>query len=368
MQDEASGRVGGLASAARPITPPDALLYDGAHAAAPRLFVIAGDRDVHDALGAAASAQGLRLLGAARADQAEAALGEIATLELIWMEVLAADLAAPAACFDALAGRLRTLVDLGSAHLVICTDRPSLDAVHAAFGAHATILCAPSAAERALALSLAWDSPGSHVHDVVREPDSNELARLYEEVARISRMLSQLTHGDASRLSGGAAPPVAYGAGGHAASPSPFIEDHVAAPARGYRGPPPLDGMPPARPPGYAPGPRAALVRRLIRLRRMREHFFAADMFADPAWDMLLDLYAARLERAQVSVSSLCIAAAVPATTALRWVKSMTDAGIFVRMADPHDGRRVFIALSEASAEALDRYFALAEAEGFATI
>ncbi len=86
-------------------------------------------------------------------------------------------------------------------------------------------------------------------------------------------------------------------------------------------------------------------------------NYFPADLFADPAWDMLLDLYAARLERQPVSVSSLCIAAAVPATTALRWIKTMTDAGLFVREADPHDGRRIFIALAEGACDALARYF-----------
>ena len=71
----------------------------------------------------------------------------------------------------------------------------------------------------------------------------------------------------------------------------------------------------------------------------------------------LLDLFAARLERQPVSVSSLCIAAAVPATTALRWIKTMTDAGLFLREADPRDGRRIFIALTESVCEAMARYF-----------
>src|SRR3546814_21197648 len=85
---------------------------------------------------------------------------------------------------------------------------------------------------------------------------------------------------------------------------------------------------------------RAKEVRRMLRQRRMREQYFPAEMFADPAWDMLLDLYAARLDRQPVSVSSLCIAAAVPATTALRWIKPMTDAGIFLRAAEPNEDRK----------------------------
>lgn len=103
---------------------------------------------------------------------------------------------------------------------------------------------------------------------------------------------------------------------------------------------------------------RARFVRGLIRQRRERERHFPADMFADPAWDMLLDLYAAHYEGGKnVSVSSLCIAAAVPATTALRWIKTMTDAGYFVRVADPNDGRRIFIQLAETTRAELDTYF-----------
>lgn len=110
------------------------------------------------------------------------------------------------------------------------------------------------------------------------------------------------------------------------------------------------------RPLGFDKG-RARFVRLRIRQRRQRERHFPADMFADPAWDMMLDLYAAHYERRDVSVSSLCIASAVPATTALRWIKHVVDAGYFERFADPHDGRRIFVRLSEASRRSLDDYF-----------
>jgi DNA-binding MarR family transcriptional regulator len=36
----------------------------------------------------------------------------------------------------------------------------------------------------------------------------------------------------------------------------------------------------------------------------------------------------------------------------------MTDKGIFVRRADPHDGRRVFVELSKDASLAMRRYFA----------
>jgi hypothetical protein len=104
--------------------------------------------------------------------------------------------------------------------------------------------------------------------------------------------------------------------------------------------------------------PDTGLVRRIIRSRQARAKHFDAQLFADPAWDMLLDLTASRTEEARVSVTSLCIASGVPATTALRWISLMVSRGIFVRIEDPCDGRRAFVELSEDSCKAISRYFA----------
>lgn len=102
----------------------------------------------------------------------------------------------------------------------------------------------------------------------------------------------------------------------------------------------------------------AAAVRDLLRARRLRDQFFGGELFADPAWDMILDLMAARLSGERVSVSSLCIAAAVPPTTALRWIRHLTQAGMLERRPDTQDGRRVFIALSDEAAASVHRWYA----------
>jgi DNA-binding MarR family transcriptional regulator len=102
----------------------------------------------------------------------------------------------------------------------------------------------------------------------------------------------------------------------------------------------------------------AEAVRTIIRARRLRGRYFSQEIFADPAWDMLLDLLQAEISQLRVPVSSLCIAAAVPATTALRWLKTMVSQGLFLRRADPHDGRRVFVELAPETSRALRRYFA----------
>ncbi len=116
------------------------------------------------------------------------------------------------------------------------------------------------------------------------------------------------------------------------------------------------------------PQPRPVDVRSLIKLRRMRDRFFDSALFADPGWDILLDLYAAKEEGKSVSVSSLCIAAAVPPTTALRWITNMTEAGLLVRVQDPHDARRVFIELAPESHGQMAAYFEAIRSYGISAI
>jgi Winged helix DNA-binding domain len=102
-----------------------------------------------------------------------------------------------------------------------------------------------------------------------------------------------------------------------------------------------------------AGGVDAGFIRGVIRARQRRSAAFGIDLFADPVWDMMLDLLAARLEGRPVSTSSLCIAAGVPGTTALRWIRQATERGLFVRVADPRDGRGVLVELSDDTAERL---------------
>ncbi len=106
---------------------------------------------------------------------------------------------------------------------------------------------------------------------------------------------------------------------------------------------------------------KAQHARRIIAERRRRERTLGSELFADPAWDMLLDLYAAYHERRNVSVSSLCIASAVPATTALRWIKTMTEKGLLSRSADAHDGRRIYLHITDHVLEAMDEFLGRAE-------
>ncbi len=194
------------------------------------------------------------------------------------------------------------------------------------------LLVEPKPGERSRAIARCMGRQHAVVHDSFADARTDEIVNLQNEVARISRMLARLSRDETE------ARPV---------PPSPFIDEPIQSPRRDF---------------GAQEGTRAVPVsvrdvRMVIRQRRLRDELFDPELFADPAWDMLLDLFAARLDRHRVSVSSLCIAAAVPATTALRWIKSLTDQGLFERQEDPHDGRRIFVALSDRAALAMQAYF-----------
>ncbi len=100
---------------------------------------------------------------------------------------------------------------------------------------------------------------------------------------------------------------------------------------------------------GRSPQIDARYLRTIIASRRAREKVFGDGLFSDPAWDILLDLTAARLDNVVVAVTSLCIAANVPTTTALRWINSMVASGLLERRADPDDGRRSYVVITDAT-------------------
>ncbi len=220
--------------------------------------------------------------------------------------------------------------------MVLSTTLDALDAVYAACPAsEPQILVNSTRAGRVIVLGmiLAEGEGGAAVRELT-EGDRLTLLRLTEQVGVLAARIDRFGEGGPGLVPFGEAPPPAAGNGG-------------AGPQRTGR---------PA-----LPDPR--LVRRLIARRQARARFFDGELFADPAWDMLLDLTAARAEHARVSVTSLCIAAGVPATTALRWISQLTRVGLFERVEDEADRRRAFIALSDTAAEAMARYFAELESD-----
>jgi DNA-binding MarR family transcriptional regulator len=90
-----------------------------------------------------------------------------------------------------------------------------------------------------------------------------------------------------------------------------------------------------------------AFARLLYRERRARDSFLSEGLFGEPAWDILLDLFACQAEGRTVRISSACIAAAVPASTALRYIAEMERRGLIRRTRSDRDRRSQHVTLTD---------------------
>lgn len=295
----------------------------------PGLSIYANRAHLRASLREDAEAAGMRLVAAAP-------LADLVTLgenlaQARLAEVILVDCPQVDAGVLAALARLDMRAAGGTMRLIVSTGVEALDDVFACMDQSSPVLLVdPDRAERVLALGrvLAAMPAGGGAGGVreLSDDDRLMLVRLTEQVGQIAGRIDRLDLGAAGPRP---APP--------AKAPSPSLPGGPATPAQ----------LPDAR-----------LVRRIIRQRQLRGRFLDNDLFADPAWDMLLDLTASRLEGKRVSVTSLCIAAGVPPTTALRWIGQMVDAGLFVRLSDGTDKRRAFIDLSDKAVQAMARYFA----------
>jgi DNA repair protein RadC len=95
-----------------------------------------------------------------------------------------------------------------------------------------------------------------------------------------------------------------------------------------------------------------------LRRRMLREQLFGApELFGDPAWEMLIDIFIHECEGNPLPVSSLCVTPSIPMSSALRLCQKLCDAGIINRTPDPSDGRRSFVSLAPETAHRIRAYF-----------
>ncbi|MES2327104.1 MAG: MarR family winged helix-turn-helix transcriptional regulator [Pseudomonadota bacterium] len=286
------------------------------YADSPPMLVAASSERAMGLAEHSAAAAGLRVGARLPIEQAAERIEQQIAATAVWVE-LDRD-GGPA--MDELLAKIGKDVDDGRYAAVVSATSDLLDPIAASLdGSGVELIIDAGEADRVAALAIATSRRGMplHVADVASDNNAERLRQLSEEVSRIASTLARLSTGPGA--------------------PIRPIEKSSAADV------PPLS---------------VETVRSVIRARRMRARYFRDELFADPAWDMLLDLLQAEIAQLRVPVSSLCIAASVPATTALRWLKTMVSEGIFVRRADPHDGRRVFVELAPEASQALRRYFA----------
>lgn len=262
----------------------------------------------------AAQSTGLRVGARLPIDAAQQRLNLQGATTALWIE-LDSDFGQP---MDDLLSRVSRDVAGGRYSAVVSATADLVDVVAASLGSSdVQLIVDANDVERTAAFALASCELPLGIGDVASDSNAERLRQLSEEVSRIASTLARLSTGPGAPVRTSAQPTS-----------------------------------------GDIPPLSADVVRSVIRARRLRARYFRDELFADPAWDMLLDLLQAEIAQLRVPVSSLCIAAAVPATTALRWLKTMVSEGLFLRRADPHDGRRVFVELAPETSQALRRYFA----------
>ncbi|GKS02863.1 MarR family winged helix-turn-helix transcriptional regulator [Sphingomonas aquatilis] len=311
-----------------------------------RAMLLIADGDMGEAADAAIAAAGGRPLRRIAWAEVEAGLAAVVAAPVVLAEACGVPPERLEQALPAL-GRFLDAMDTRGV-VTFGPDQIDLVARHL-MGAPVELLCDATIPQRALALAQAAlpralmlnDSmpdrveDDRHTYNPGSESDDQHIRRMAEGIAQISRITAGLLSHTASSEAGPGARDLADRRRSFASEPA--AGGQVVTPQE---------------------------VRRVIQLRQSRSRFFGQfigeGLFEDPAWDMLLDLFAAELEGNRVSVSSLCIAAGVAPTTALRWIARMTDMGLFVRHPDPVDRRRAFMTLSPRASEAMRAYLVAA--------
>lgn len=282
----------------------------------PPILIVADTESAAARGRATAMMAGLRVADSVGIDDASARIAQQGAASALWIELDEPGGTGTEALLDFVAAE----VAHGRYGAVIAVQADGLARVEAhALDMNIDVVVEATEPDRIAALALAASgarAPNA-IHEATADKNAARLRQLSDEVSRIAATLARLSTG-------------------------PGATTRPTEPTTG----------------DDTPEVSIETVRSVIRARRLRNRFFPDDLFADPAWDMLLDLLQSEISNHRVPVSSLCIAAAVPATTALRWLKSMVQAGFFVRREDPHDGRRVFVELAPQTSQALRRYFA----------
>lgn len=110
-----------------------------------------------------------------------------------------------------------------------------------------------------------------------------------------------------------------------------------------------------------APNPEfaATQIRALIATRRLWHHGFELGD-SDPAWALLMELLASRLEGEVTTVDVLRLATGLKQPTAARWIGRLQARGLIARGPHGHDERHLLVTLTDEGEDKLRTYLAAA--------
>jgi len=94
----------------------------------------------------------------------------------------------------------------------------------------------------------------------------------------------------------------------------------------------------------------------VLSSRLVREQYFQRDLFGEPAWEILLALYAIDDSGARFTISKLAECINAPLSTVVRWVKTLEEQSLVSRVDHPTDRRIIFVRLLDKGRKAMDDY------------
>jgi DNA-binding MarR family transcriptional regulator len=113
----------------------------------------------------------------------------------------------------------------------------------------------------------------------------------------------------------------------------------------------------------FTPGPsvisRATLLdaaQQELERRRRRNKVLPEEMFGEPAWEILLQLYVEQ-QGTRLNIARLTSYLNLSASTVLRWLNYLHDKQLLRREIHPNDQRSVFVELTTGAVEVIDSYF-----------
>ncbi|HEX7783294.1 MAG TPA: JAB domain-containing protein [Sphingobium sp.] len=111
----------------------------------------------------------------------------------------------------------------------------------------------------------------------------------------------------------------------------------------------------------YDRGTAALENARAVRARRSfrRALIGSPELFGEPAWEMLVEVFIQEGEGVKIAVNTLCRSSTATPSTALRIFNKLCDARLLVKVSDLNDGRRHFVELTLRAKKALDAYFVI---------
>ena len=98
------------------------------------------------------------------------------------------------------------------------------------------------------------------------------------------------------------------------------------------------------------------MAKTILQQRRARARYFKSSMFSEPAWDMMLALFANEDSDRRMTITGLAECSGAPLTTALRWIDFLEQEHFIVRRPSPVDRRIMFIEMASLGTDQMTAY------------